>query len=83
MCVSTGGALAQHLALCDFTHKHHVAAQILLLDNLAGEHSVAVLRQVEKTIMAALCFGPGIQLVHVPADFNCRKVTAPSNSANP
>ena len=67
MCVSAGGGGAQHLALCDFTHKHHMAAQILLLDDLAGEHCIGVLRQVEKTIVAPLCLCPGIQLVDLAA----------------
>ena len=65
--ISAGRLIIQHLALGDFTDEHHVAAQILLLDDLAGEHGVYMLRQVEKAIVAALCFRPGIQLVHFPA----------------
>ena len=67
MAVGAGRLVAQHLALGDFTDEHHMAAKILLLNDLAGEHGVAVLRQVEKAVVAALCFGPGIQLVDLAA----------------
>ena len=70
MCVSAGGSLARNLALGDFTDEHHVAAQILLLHHLAGEHGIAVLGQVVKSVAAALCSGEILKLIDFPASLH-------------
>jgi len=65
--VGAGGGLAEHLALCDLTDEHHVAAQVLLIHYLAGEHGVTVLGQVVKTIVAALDRREILKLVDLSA----------------
>ena len=70
MCIGAGGGFTEHLALGDFTDEHHVAAQILLVHHLAGEHGVGVLGQVQQTVVAALCISPGIQLADFPASLH-------------
>lgn len=44
-------ALAQHLTFRHLTDKQHVAAQIHLLQHLAGEHSICMVSQVQKAIV--------------------------------
>ncbi len=65
--VGTGGGLAEHLALCDLANEHHMAAQILLVHYLAGEHGIHILGQVVETVVAALDCGEGFKLVDFPA----------------
>ena len=70
MGVGTGGALAEHLALCDLTDEHHVAAQVLFVYHLAGEHGVGVLGQVVKAVVAALDSREILKLVDFPASLH-------------
>lgn len=65
--VGAGCTLAQDLALGDFTDEQCMAAQILFLFYLAGEHSIGVLRQVIKAVVAALNSREGFKLVDLSA----------------
>ena len=65
--VGAGIAIAQHLAFGDFANEQHMAAQILLLQNFAGNKCVCVLRQVVKTVVAALDRREILKLVDFPA----------------
>ena len=65
--VGAGGSLSQNIALGDLADEEHVAAQVDLVPDLAGEHGVDVFRQVIQAIVAALHAGEIRELVHVPA----------------
>lgn len=65
--VGAGGAVAQNPGLGHFTYKHHVAAQILLGQNLAGEHGIGIFRHIKKAIMAPLGRREGTEFIRVTA----------------
>ena len=64
--VSTGGTFTENLAFGDFTHKHHVASQVGLADDLAGEHGLGMIGQVQKTVVTAPGGGGVRKLIYVP-----------------
>ena len=42
-----------------------MASDVLLMENLAGEHGVGILRQIQKTVGAALRFIGACKLIHI------------------
>ena len=64
--------MGEHLGLRYLTHKQHMAAQILLGKHLAGEHSVGILRQVHKTIMASCGLISTAEFVGIPTGLHSK-----------
>ena len=70
--IGAGGTLAQNLGFGDLADEKHVASQVELLPDLAGEHGVYILRQVVQSISAALHSLKLGEFVHVPAGLHAK-----------
>ena len=63
--IGAGGLVAQHLAFGDFCDEHHVAAQVLFIQDLAGEHGVGGPYDVVDAVGGPLAGSKISELVHV------------------
>ena len=69
--IGAGRLFAQDLTFRHFAYEHHMAAQIQLFQHLAAEHSIGMLRQVHKAVMAAL-HGKTLQLIGIPTGLHTK-----------
>ena len=70
--IGAGGFLAEHLAFCHLTDEHHMASQIQLFQNLAAEHCVGMLCQVDQVIVAAGEADEIGKFVHIPSGLHSK-----------
>ena len=69
--IGAGGFFPQDLTFRHFAYEHHMTAQIQLFQHLAAKHSIGMLRQINKAVMAAL-HGKALQLIGIPAGLHTK-----------
>ena len=65
--IGAGVALADNLAFLHLAHEHHVAAQILLMENLTAEHGTGAAGDIGDAVVRALKVLELCELINIPA----------------